>query len=190
MPKTDEDFEILMQQVMAGSDEAARDLFRDYGPFLIHAIRKKLHKKLRSRFDSCDIAQDVWASFFAEHPRKRVFDSPQALVGFLAKLARNKVLDATRRQLATVKRHAHSEQSIEDSKHFIKDRLFANQLTPSQVLISQEEWSAFLCKQPPVYRRIYVMLRLGNSTREIADELQLNLRLVQRVAERMPGTTS
>src|SRR6516165_7459551 len=103
MPRTDQEFHALMQEVVAGSAEAAQELFRDYGPYLLHAIRRRMSKRIRSKFDSMDLAQDVWASFFAESPAKRSFDSPQQFIAFLAKLARNKVLDAVRQRLKTDK---------------------------------------------------------------------------------------
>src|SRR5882724_4971958 len=74
MPRTDEEFHDLMQKVLTGSQEAAQELFRDYEPYLLFAIRRKLDKRMRSKFDSADFAQDVWASFF-ETPDKRTFNS-------------------------------------------------------------------------------------------------------------------
>ena len=46
--------------------------------------------------------QDVWASFFTDPPQGLRFDSPNALVTYLAKLARNKVIEAYREDLDRV----------------------------------------------------------------------------------------
>ncbi len=181
MPRTDQEFRALMQKVATGSEEAAQELFRDYGPYLLHAIRRRLSKQIRSKFDSMDFAQDVWASFFAEVPEKRSFDSPEKLVAFLTKLARNKVLDAVRQRLKTDKRDVRKEQSLDDSTRFDKDRLDDGQPTPSQVLMTQEEWAEFLRKQPLVYRRIFILLREGKTQYEIAEELDIHLKTVNRI---------
>src|SRR5262249_36628315 len=91
MPVHPEDFTALMQRVRSGSQDAAQQLVEQYGQHILRVIRRMLHKKLRSKFDSLDFQQDVWASFFADQPQK-TFDRPEALAAFLAKVARNKVL--------------------------------------------------------------------------------------------------
>ena len=167
-----------MQRVLSGSEEAAKQLFDGYAPYLLSAIRRRLGRRIRSTFDTQDFAQDVWASFFAEAPRNRVFDSPAALVGFLTVLARNKVVDAARQRTQTQKRDINREQSLDDSRRFNKAILIGNDPTPSQVLMTQEEWGAFLGKQPPVYRRVLILLRAGKSQIEIAKELGVHPRTV------------
>ncbi len=183
MSKLDDDFQALMQRVLAGSDEAARELFDGYAPYLVHAIRSRLSARIRSKFDSQDFAQDVWASFFAESVEKRVFDTPDALVAFLTSLARNKVIDAVRQRTQTQKHDVKREQSI-DSQRFDKDQLAADQVTPSQIVMGHEEWRAFLGKQPPVYRRMFILLRAGKTPIEIAKELGVHARTVRRVVSR------
>src|SRR5438445_496811 len=149
MLKTNQEFHALMQEVLSGSENAAQELFRDYEPYLLQVIRGRLSKKVRSRFDSLDIAQDVWASFFAAEPTKRRFNTAGELVAFLARLARNKTIDVVRQGLKTQKRDPNREQSIDDSKRFDKDLLAdGGQRTASQILMSQEEWGEFLRRQP------------------------------------------
>lgn len=191
MQRSDEEFNALMQKVLAGSEEAAQELFRDYEPYLLHAIRRKLNKKIRPKFDSIDFAQDVWASFFAHAQDDRVFETPEDLVAFLTRLAQNKVIDVTRQQLKAKKRNVNREQSMDDSTRFNKESIQGNQPTPSQIVSSQEEWREFLRKQPLVYRRIFILLREGKSATEIAEELNIHPRTVHRVAERfVPGLRS
>jgi RNA polymerase sigma-70 factor (ECF subfamily) len=183
MPKTNEEFHALMERVLTGSEEAAEELFRDYEHFLLHAIRRRLSKRIRSKFDSLDFAQDVWASFFTDFPQKRSFHSAQELVAHLTALARNKVVDAYRQGTAP-KRDVHREQSLDDSVRIDKDALPADQPTPSQVMMTHEEWLAFLRRQPLVYRRIFILVREGKSYDDIAAELGINRRTVARVVMR------
>jgi RNA polymerase sigma factor (sigma-70 family) len=189
MAKSNEDFQALMQRVLRGSDEAAQELFDGYAPYLLRAIRRRLNFRIRSEFDTQDFAQDVWASFFAETPKKRLFDSPDSLVAFLTALAQNKVIDAVRKRTQTLKRDVSREQSLDDSRSFDKEVLVGNEPTPSQVLMSQEEWGAFLVKQPPVYRRVLILLRAGKSQIEIAEELGVHPRTVRRIAGRIAPET-
>lgn len=184
MTTTDDEFQALMQEVLTGSEAAAQRLFRDYEPYLLMVIRRRLSKQIRSKFDSLDFAQDVWASFFNEMTRKRSFASPDELVAFLTTVAHNKVVDAVRQRMMTQKHNVNLEQSIDDSTRFDKDNLPGDQPTPSQILMSQEEWKEFLRKQPLVYRRIFVLLREGKSPAEIAQELGIHQRTVDRVISR------
>ena len=64
---------------------------------------------------------------------------------------------------------------MDDSTCFQKDRLTAAQPTPSQIVMSQEEWREFLRKQPLVYQRIFILLREGSTPDEIAEELKIHL---------------
>src|ERR1019366_3750089 len=120
MLKTGDEFHALMQRVLAGSDEATQELFRHYEPFLLQAIRRRLAKRIRSKFDSLDFVQDVWASFFAERTEERTFANPDQLLAFLTKLAQNKVIDVARQRLRTTKHDVHRERSIDHSKAFDK----------------------------------------------------------------------
>lgn len=184
MSQLNEEFQALMGRVLAGSDEAARELFDNYAPYLIRAIRRRLGQRMRSKFDTQDFAQDVWASFFAEMPEKRVFADPEALVNFLTSLAQNKVIDAVRQRTQTLKRDIDREQSLDDP-HLRKNEIIGDQATPSQLVISEDNWCAFLNRQPPVYRRILILLRAGKTRVEIAAEMGFHPRTVSRIVERV-----
>jgi RNA polymerase sigma-70 factor (ECF subfamily) len=186
---SDKAFEKLIEKLAQGSEEAAHELSANYAPRMLEEIRKHLSPKIRSKFDSTDFLQDVWASFFATPKGKRVFTRPEELMAFLKRMAKNKVIDGVR-QRTTQKRNIRLEQSIDDSRVFDKSALPGQQATPSQIIMNQEEWTEFLRKQPPVYRRMFILLREGKSQLEIAEELQVNPRTVSRVIhERLPGTS-
>ena len=68
---------------------------------------------------------------------------------------------------------------------FIKDDLMAADPTPSRIVMTQEDWKAFLKTQPLVYRRIFILQRDGNTVPEIAEELGISLRTVERVVEKL-----
>lgn len=191
MVKTDEEFHALMQEVLAGSEAAAEELFRDYGPSLLHAIRRRMNKRIRSQFDSLDFAQDVWASFFKEGPEKRSFNNPTELVLFLTKVAENKIINVVRHRVETQKHDLEREESLDDSRQIDKDELVGAQPTPSQIMMTKEEWVEFLRKQPLVHRRIFILLREGKTQEQIAGVLGIHKKTVQRVvADAAPRGTS
>lgn len=180
----DDQFHELMQKTMAGCDAAAHELFRNFEPVLLQAIRRKLNKKVRSKFDSVDFAQDVWASFFAEPAEKRVFEKPENLLAFLTTLAKNKVAEAMRQRLTIQKYDVNREQSLDDSRAMLKENLIARGPTASYIAMTKEEWNAFLRKQPLVYRRIFILLRDGHTHEQIASELGINVRTVGRIVSK------
>ncbi len=176
-------FRSLMARMLEGSEEAARELQERYGEHVVRAVRRRLPRVLRPAFDSLDFVQDVWASFFRIPDRQ--FDSPERLVAFLTCVARNKVVDATRGHLGTLKRGLRREVPKQPPRPDPEAvPLFARDETPSQAAIGQELWEQMLDGQPPAYRQVLVMLRDGCTQAEVAERLKLNRRTVYRVLER------
>jgi DNA-directed RNA polymerase specialized sigma24 family protein len=147
MSEDREEFAALMRRVRAGSPEAAELLVKRYGPHILRVVRRSLNSKLRSKFDSLDVQQDVWASFFAGQVKKP-FDRPEALAAFLAKLARNKMLMLIRRRCRTEKYNVNREQSLQGSGGRQMAHVAARQPTPSQLAIAGEKWDQLLKGQP------------------------------------------
>jgi RNA polymerase sigma factor (sigma-70 family) len=185
MTGSDDEFCQLMERVIAGSDDAAALLLERYGPVVRQAVRRRLNRQLRSKFDSLDFVQDVWASFFANPPSQDRMHRPEMLVAFLAHVARNKVIDATRQRLQGAKHNVSREHSLDNSTPGGPAAVAANQATPSEVVSGDEEWLRFLEAQPIVYRRILVLLRQGKKTAEIAAELQMHPRTVRRMIDKL-----
>src|SRR4051794_9225673 len=84
----------FLARIRAGDEEAARERLTRYEPQVRLVVRRQIPRILRSRFDSLDFLQSVWRSFFR---RMRAgpdeFEDPRHLVAFLARAARNKVID-------------------------------------------------------------------------------------------------
>jgi RNA polymerase sigma-70 factor (ECF subfamily) len=176
-------FRALFQQVVDGSEEAAHQLQRQYGQYIVMAVRQKLSRHLRSKFDSVDFVQDVWVSFFREPDR--AFESPEHLIGYLVNMAKNKVTDANRNRLHTEKRDVRREEPLAGSvEGQERQQAFAHDGTPSEAAISREMWQQMLEGQPPAYRKVLAMLRDGWTQEEVADELNLCRRTVQRIHSR------
>jgi RNA polymerase sigma-70 factor (ECF subfamily) len=185
MESSDTEFAELMKRIRCGDKDAAEELHRRYRPTIQHAVRRRLHPRLRAKFDSADFVQDVWASFFADPAAHGAVQDHDHLARALATIARNKVIDATRQRLQSQKYNVNLEHSLNSSFLHGANHLAADQPTPSEVLMKNEEWEQFLQRQPPVYRRILELLRMGKQPKEIAAQLQLNIRTVYRLITRI-----
>jgi RNA polymerase sigma factor (sigma-70 family) len=186
MAEDDEKFAGLMRRVLAGDKDAAHELHASYGHHSLHAVRKRLHQRMRSKFDSIDFVQDVWASFFTDIPERYTFETPEDLVAFLTTMARNKVSQAFRTRMQRQKYNVNRETPL-DNVPSGADRFPSAQQTPSEIMMEGEEWDQFLEQQPLVYRRILLLLRDGRTSATIAEELGISQRTVNRVVRKYFG---
>ena len=97
-PREEGELRQFLARIRDGDEDAARELLRRYEAKVRLVVRRQLPRLLRSRFDSQDFLQSIWGSFF-----RRIKTSPsdlestENLIGFLARAARNKVIDEYRR---------------------------------------------------------------------------------------------
>jgi RNA polymerase sigma factor (sigma-70 family) len=185
MLESREEFADLMRRLSEGSEDAARELLDRYGEHILRVVRRKLSRELRSKFDSVDFVQAVWASFFADMPRQRHFDHPQALMAFLVTLAQNKVIDAVRQRMQTQKYDINRERPLEGSVVGDGGGVAARQPTPSQEAVANDEWRRLLDELPDRYRRMLVLLREGHTQKDIARELNVNEKTIRRILEKL-----
>jgi RNA polymerase sigma-70 factor (ECF subfamily) len=182
MSDQQEKFDQLMARVRARSEGAVRELIERYGEHILHVIRRRLHPKLRSKYDSIDFMQAVWASFFALPPEKYSFDGPDDLFGFIADLARNKVVDAVRQRFRSMKYNVNRECPVAGPEDFEEDGgLVSPEPTPQEIAIAREEWERLLKAQPSHYQQILELLREGRSRKQIAANLGLHIKTVERM---------
>jgi RNA polymerase sigma factor (sigma-70 family) len=174
----------LLRGIQAGSEEAARQFLARYGKFIRHVVRRHMILKLRTKFDSEDFLQDVCVSFFSQPPEPEDFADPAALLGFLGRIARNKVTDAARRRLAQ-RRDAKRETSLDGSAAFAAENLQAGDPTPSEALGTEEHWEALVRDGPPDQQKLLHLLRNGYTQEEIARVLDLSIRQVQRLVQKL-----
>jgi RNA polymerase sigma-70 factor (ECF subfamily) len=184
------EFAELIRLVQEGSADAAQKLHALYGGHILQAVRRRLHQRLRSKFDSLDFVQDVWASFFTDIPENRAFDGPDDLVKFLTAVAKFKVSQEVRARMQRQKHNVNLEVSL-DRLPGGADRHPASVRTPSEIVMGEEEWDRFLQKQPLVHRRVLLLLREGKSSVTIAEELGVTQRTVNRIVRKIvPGKPS
>jgi RNA polymerase sigma factor (sigma-70 family) len=177
-------FQRLMEQLRSGSADAPGELLDRYGAHVLRVIRHRLDQRLRQEFDSADFLQDVWKSFFQALPPGRTFDGPEALIAYLAQVARHKVVDACRRR-ATHARDARRERPLDAPDGVPAGAVAAAGATPSQEAAANDLWERLVEGLPPQHRRIVALLREGRSHAEIARELRVDRKTVYNLVRRL-----
>lgn len=91
----------LLSQIRQGDSDAATRLVRDYEHAVRIAVRTRLtDPKLRRQFDSCDVCQSVFGSFFVQVASGEYdLRDPAQLAALLTTIARNKLQSRVRAAL-------------------------------------------------------------------------------------------
>ena len=178
----DADLAALLGRIRAGDESAARGCWSDTEAQVRLVVRRQLPRLLRSRFDSLDFLQSVWGSFFRRMKAgPDEFEDPRSLVAFLARAAKNKVIDEYRRA-ASKKGNMRREEPlwIEGSR---PRELVGDDDSPSEIVEAREAFGRLLDLLPED-RQVMLELRVeGLSTREIGERLAVSERTVRRVLE-------
>jgi RNA polymerase sigma factor (sigma-70 family) len=180
----DPEFAELLRKVKGGSSEAAWELIKRYGPHVQRVVRRSMSRQLRPQFDSVDFVQAVWASFFQDPAQIHSFESPDSVIGYLARMARNKVVDENRRRLNTQMHNAHRTMSLEDCDAAESD-LVDHQPRPSQVAVARERWNRLVDEQPERYREVIRMRFMGMSFAEIGRRLDIDESRVRQMVAKL-----
>lgn len=180
------EFAELLQRVRAGDPEASRLLVERYSPHVYRVVRRCLAQRLRRCYDSQDFLQAVWSSFFLVPAERFAFNAPEELIGFLARLATHKVIDAYRGQLASRKRDVGREPALlpiaeaDDATN-----VPARQPTASQLAMADEEWERLVRDQSPGRRHVLELLRLGHTREEVAARTGIHVKAIQRLVRKL-----
>lgn len=181
------EFRDVIEQVCSGSHEAAWTLIERFGPHIKRVVRRRLSAQMRSKFDSADFVQMVWTSFF-EHPQKIArFEQPEQLIGFLARVALNKVVDASR-QNECAKHNVRKEQPLQTPGSSETPDRRAD--TPSQIAIARERWSDMVSHLSERDRRILEHRMSGATFVEIGRQLGMHERTVRHIVSELAGAHS
>jgi RNA polymerase sigma-70 factor (ECF subfamily) len=173
-----------MARVRSGESEAYEELLVRYGDAVRMAVRRRLHDRLRTHYDSLDFVQDVWASFLALDLSRYRFADQDALVGFLCRVARNKVVEVFRRRFATMKSDIAREESPSLGGGSATG-LLGREPTPSQFAVAGERWADLVRHLPEGHRAVLERLREGHTQEEVASLLNVSVRTVERIVRRL-----
>jgi RNA polymerase sigma-70 factor (ECF subfamily) len=166
----------LLEKLCSGDAAAAEQVFLAYEPYLRMAVRRQLSPPLRSKFDSVDIVQSVWADLL--HGFRDAgwhFPSAGHLRAFLLKVTRNRFLERVRRHRAALA----SEQSLETIDR--RSLPTAREPQPSEIVQAQELWEQLWALCPPAHRELLQLKRQGMPLAEIAARTGLHESSVRRI---------
>jgi RNA polymerase sigma-70 factor (ECF subfamily) len=161
-------FADLMSRVRSGDDQAASDFVRIYEPEIRREVRLRLsNPRLRRVFDSLDISQSVFASFFL---RARAGDydleEPGKLLQLLVQMTRNKLAFQARKHQA--KRRDHRRLEVADLTQL---RILAGADSPSQIASTRELIEEFRSRLTDEERHLAELRTRGRDWAGIAAEL-------------------
>jgi RNA polymerase sigma factor (sigma-70 family) len=180
----DSEFTTLLEEVRAGSQDAAWKLVERYGRDVQRFVRRSLNHRLRSKFDSLDFVQIVWGSFFRAPERLQGIERAEQLVAYLATLAKFKVLTEVRRRLETEKYDIRRED-VRDEPRGLPDMNVSNTPTPSSVAMAKERWEQLIAGEPEQVRQIVELRLRGITFNEIADHLHIHETTARKTIKRL-----
>jgi RNA polymerase sigma-70 factor (ECF subfamily) len=168
--------QLLLDQLCQGDPEAARLAFVTYEPYLRIVVRRQLSGAMRTRFDSLDIVQSVWADLLGGFRAGAwSFDSTDQLRSFLVRATLNRLIDRSRRERSSLSR----EQPIDSEYAGVVAK--ADGSAASERLEADELWQQMLETCPPQHRELLAMRRDGLPLPEIAARTGLHESSVRRV---------
>ncbi|WP_337176861.1 sigma-70 family RNA polymerase sigma factor [Paludisphaera sp.] len=172
----------FLTRIQHGDQAAARELLQRYESEVRLVVRRQLPRLLRSRFDSLDFLQSVWGSFFRRmRDAPAEFEDSRHLVAFLARAAKNKVIDEYRRA-ASLKNDMHREEPLWGDGD--RPREVAAPIdSPSEVAQAHEAYDRLHALLPRERRTMLELKAQGLSSKDIGERLGVSERTVQRVLE-------
>jgi RNA polymerase sigma factor (sigma-70 family) len=178
-PEIRVDLARALQDAQKGDQSAWEMLFRECYPKVRRVVRRKLDRSMRSLYDSTDFASDVMKSLAANFDQLS-FPSIESLMGFLAHVAEQKVIDEYRRR-HTLKRDVSRERRlVADDPEQGPVQLPSDEPTASQFAVGNELQEKLLDRQDETERTIIKLKQDGWSNADIADTTGWNIRKVQR----------
>ena len=166
----------LIERLNDGDVVAAERAFLAYEPYLRMAVRRQLTGPLRSKLDSMDIVQSVWADVLCRFRESGWrFSDRTHLRAFLMKVARNRLIDRRREH------HRALEQERPLHEATAQELPHTNQPRPSEVAQGHELWERMLEKCPPAHQEILRLKRQGLPLAEIAARTGLHEGSIRRI---------
>lgn len=191
-PSSEREFDRLIRELAAGSEEAAWKLAEVYTPHILRVVRSALPSVVRRRMDSIDFAQIVWASILQRRSYLMNVASPEHLIALLSTIARRKVTDAFRHNTYQV-RDIRRESKFDTADLEYKaarggtEKLDLNDQspTPSQLIGLKERWASVINALSPRDQMIVRLRIQGLKFSDIAARADVCESTAKRVMDRV-----
>jgi RNA polymerase sigma-70 factor (ECF subfamily) len=162
------DFADFLRRIRAGDHAAARELVQRYEPLIRREVRMRIgDDRLNRAFDSADVSQSVFASFFNRAAGGEYeLDQPEQLVRLLVSMARNRLVSRVRRERRLVRdvRRLTAEPSA-------LDQVADAQPSPSELLSRKEELEFLKSTLTDQEHEIFELRCAGLSWDDVAQRL-------------------
>lgn len=180
MTEAASEFRQAIQQVCSGSKQAVFEFIEVYGPHLQRVVRSRLNHSMRAKFDSQDFVQMVWVSLFTDLTKITQFQKPDELIAYLVVIARNKVIEESRRRMKYQKYNINRESAL-DAADPQASSAFRRQETPSAEVMVREHFNEVLNAKSHRDRRIFNLRMEGATFVQIGLELGISERTARQV---------
>jgi RNA polymerase sigma-70 factor (ECF subfamily) len=166
----------LIQRLTSGDTEAAEQAFQAYEPVLRLMVRRWLTPRLRSKFDSMDVVQSVWADVLRNYRETGWhFADREHLKSFLAKVAYYHFANNCRSYSRALER----ECSYSNNEPLGLPP--SNDPRPSQIAQADELWDRLIHHCPPAHHELLRLKREGLCLADIAARTGLHPSSVRRI---------
>jgi RNA polymerase sigma-70 factor (ECF subfamily) len=166
----------LLERLTNGELEAAEEVFLTFEPVLRVMVRRWLTPRLRTKFDSMDVVQSVWADL---------------LRGFQMPGWHFQDRDHLRAYLAKVTYNHFARNCRQHSQALMREQPFgageprglppSDQPRPSEIAQADELWELLMELCPPAHRELLRLKRQGFPLAEIASRTGLHESSVRRI---------
>jgi RNA polymerase sigma-70 factor (ECF subfamily) len=179
----DDSFGALMNRLRAGEEVAAAELFQRFAGRLIGLARSRLDRLVRQKVDPEDVLQSVFKSFFRRH-REGDWDLTD-WDSLWSLLARMTIRKCGRRaihyqsQRRDVRRETAPAADQQESSFFRE--AINREPTPDEAAMLGEIIEQLLGELDDCHRDIIQLSLQGCSSAEIADQIDVTERTVQRI---------
>jgi RNA polymerase sigma factor (sigma-70 family) len=172
----DEPLDQLLEQLCSGDMAAAGQIFMAFEPYLRKAVRRQFPAPLRSKLDSTDILQSVWADVLRGFRKAgwRFVDADH-LRGFLFIATRNRLVDRIRQHRKAMEREEPLARGGQPHD------LSSQEPRPSEVAVAGDLWERIVARCPAAHRPVLSLKRQGYSLAEIAERTRLHPDSVRRI---------
>ncbi len=166
----------LLDKLVLGDPHAAEQVFLSYEPYLRMVVRRQLSPDLRSKFDSMDVVQSVWADLLDGFREMRwTFKDADHLRAFLVKVTRNRFIDRVRQHAPAVE----CEQSLANGD--VDGMASSRVVRPSEWAQADELWEQIVAACPPAHLDVLNLKRQGYSLDEITARTGYHKSSVRRI---------
>jgi RNA polymerase sigma factor (sigma-70 family) len=166
----------LIERLNTGDISAAERAFVAYEPYLRMAVRRRLSGPLRTKLDSMDIVQSVWADVLSGlRAAGWRFTDRSHLRAFLVKVACNRLIDRRRQHHRALERERPLAEAAPEELPKARDP------RPSEIAQGNELWQRMLEQCSPAHRQILVLRRQGLLLTEIAERTGLHEGSIRRI---------